>query len=156
MAHEIYLKLDSIQGECNEQSHKYWIVLDSFSSSISSASDDEASGACEHSPLEISKHIDRSSPKLALATCNLHRFNKGIIHICNQNATGVINSVVLECILWGVRCVSYSLSGEDSATDSLSLSYEKIEWHYRYLDPHSLSGRGLVATRWDRLTNSGG
>ncbi len=156
MAHEIYMRLDSIMGECIESFHMNWIVLDSFSCSISAPSDDEASGACELSEMEISKHIDRSSPKLALATCNLTRFDKGTIHICNQNATSSVNTIILECIIRGVRCKSYSLSGEDSATDSISLSYEKIEWLYRYLDPHSSDGRGLVVHRWDKLKNSGG
>ena len=155
MAHEIYLKLDSILGECNEIYHKHWIVLDSFSCSISSAdSDGNASGGCDHSPLEVSKHIDRSSPKLAIAACNLHKFNCGTIHICNQNATSQLNSIVLECVIRGVKCISYSLNGEDTSTDSLSLSYDSIEWHYMYLDPLSHNGRGRTVTKWDTSTNS--
>ena len=157
MAHEIYMHLDSIMGECNEIYHKNWIVLDGFSCSITSAFNDETmSGACEHGEMSISKLIDRSSPKLALATCNLTRFNEGIIHVCNQNATGQINSIVLECLIRGVRFLTYELSGEDTSTDSISLRYETIEWRYSYLDPHSLSGRGRIVTRWDTTSNSGG
>lgn len=157
MAHEIYMHLDSIIGECSEMYHKNWIVLDSFSCSITSAlSDGDLTGACQHGDLEISKHIDRSSPKLALATCNATKFNEGIIHICNQNATGQINSIVLECIVRGVKSLSYNLSGEDTSTDSLSLSYETIEWRYMYLDPHSQAGMGRIVTKWDTTKNSGG
>lgn len=157
MAHEIYFRLDSIIGECNEPFHRNWIVLDDFSFSITSAyNDSDISGACEHSDLSISKHIDRSSPELALATCNLTKFNRGTIHICNQNATSQMNSIVLECIIRDVRCLTYQLSGQDTSTDSLTLSYELIEWRYTYLDPSSQTGRGKIVKRWDIAKNSGG
>ena len=157
MAHEIYLHLDSIMGECNETYHKHWIVLESFNCSITSAySDGDMSGACEHGEVSISKQIDRASPKLALATCNLTVFNKATIHICNQNATGQINSIVLECIMRKIKLLSYELSGEDTSTESLSLKYEEIEWRYSYLDPYSLGGRGRIVSHWHTEKDTGG
>ena len=77
MAHEIYLKLDALVGECQEKDHVDWIVINSFSCSITAANsdnDDFYSGACEHAPIDITKHIDRSSPKLAIAACMRSRF----------------------------------------------------------------------------------
>lgn len=143
-------------GECNEPFHMNWIVLDDFSCSITSAfSDGDISGACEHSDLSISKHIDRSSPELALATCNLTKFNQGTIHICNQNATSNINTIVLECIFRDLRCLTYELSGQDTSTDSLTLSYQLVEWHYTFLDAASQSGKGRIVKRWDIAKNSG-
>ena len=158
MAQEIYLKLDAVIGECRETYHKNWIVLDSFSCSVTSADgdDDFYSGACKHSPLEITKHIDRSSPKLALAACQRTRFGQAIIHICQATASGFSSSIVLRCVLTGVTCISYSLSGEDHSTDSLSFEYHTIEWHYTYIDSSTLTGKGKLMARWDTKSNKGG
>jgi type VI secretion system secreted protein Hcp len=167
MAHEIYLKLyvetvpkeNFIIGEAQEQDHKDWIVIDNFSCSVTAASsdnDDFYSGASEHAPIDITKHIDRSSPKLALAACMRTRFAKATIHICQSTATGSHNTIVLECILRGVTCLSYSLSGEDNSTDTIALKYDVIEWHYTYVDPFTLTVRGKVISRWDTKSNKGG
>ena len=60
MAHEIYLHLDSIVGECNETYHKHWIVLESFNCSITSAySDGDMSGACEHGEVSILLYLTK-------------------------------------------------------------------------------------------------
>ena len=103
MAHEIFLKLDSIVGECNEVLHKKWIVIDSFSCSITAAGgDDDPCGGCEHSPLEISKHIDMSSPRLALAACRRTEFSTAYIDICKPTAGAY--DVILKCKLSGITC----------------------------------------------------
>lgn len=157
MAHEIYLHLDSIPGECNETYHKQWIVIDSFSCSIEAAGGSgDSSGACEHAPMEISKHIDRSSPKLALAACQRTEFNKATIDICKPTSTGLDSSVILKCILSGVTCLSYNLSGEDNSTDTVSLKYDIIEWHYMQVDSYTLASKGKIVTKWDTLKNTGG
>lgn len=159
MAHEIFMRLDAILGECQEQHHLNWIVLDSFSCSVTAASsdnDDFYSGASEHAPVDISKHIDRSSPKLALAACMRTRFAQAAIHVCQQTTTGLNSSIVLKCILTGVTCLSYNLSGEDNSTDTISLKYDAIQWHYTYVDPFTLTGKGTLISRWDTKSNKGG
>ena len=165
MAHEIYLKLDAILGECQQPDHMNWIILDSFNCSVTAANgenDDFYSGACEHSPIEISKHIDRSSPKLALAACQRTRFANAYIHICqasynNQSTFGNnYGTVVLRCVLTGVTCLSYNLNGENNSTDSISLKYDIIEWHYTYIDPFTLKGTSTLMSRWDTKANKGG
>jgi type VI secretion system Hcp family effector len=159
MAHEIYLKLDAIIGEAQEQHHKNWIVIDEFNCSVTAAEggdDDFYSGASTHVPIGINKHIDRSSPKLALAACMRKRFTKATIHICQSTTTGSNNSIVLQCILTGVTCLSYELNGQDNSTDSITLKYDVIEWHYTYIDPFTLTGKGKLISRWDTKSNKGG
>ena len=157
MAHEIYLRLDAVIGECQEQFHKNWIVIQSFTNSITGAgSGVESSGACKHGSVSISKEIDRSSPKLALAACNGYPFKMATIHVCQATTTGLHSSIVLQCILKDVVCSSYSLSGQNNSTDSIDLDYGSIEWQYTYVDPYTLTGYGKTIAKWDTTKNYGG
>jgi type VI secretion system Hcp family effector len=159
MAHEIYLKLDALVGECQEEYHRNWIVINSFNCSITAASsdnDDFYSGVCEHAPVDITKHIDRSSPKLAIAACMRSRFSQATIHVCQATTTGFNSTIVLKCILTGVTCLSYNLNGENNSTDTITLKYDAIQWHYTYLDPFTLTGKGTLISRWDTKSNKGG
>ena len=156
MAHEIFLRIEgpAILGESNETLHRQWIVIDSFSISITAAGgEDDSCGACTHSPMEISKHIDKSSPKLALAACKRTEFSKVYIDICKPTAGAY--DVILKCKLAGVICVSYSLSGEDQSSDSFSLLYDSIEWHYTALSSYTLAQSGGVMAKWEVDKNTG-
>ena len=94
-----------------------------------------------------------SSPKLALAACKRTEFKKAYIDICKPTAGAY--DVILKCKLSGVTCVSYNLSGEDQSSDSFSLLYDSIEWHYTALSSYTLAQSGGIMAKWSVKENKG-
>ena len=159
MSHDIYLQMKPIRGESTDQGHPDWMEIDSYDISITSAGDDDdSSGACEHSPISITKQIDFASPKLALAACNRTVFEQATIHVCvPTGSTAMINLTIMEYLLSGVTVLSYETTGSDSVpTDTIKLKYEAIECIYHHLNHATGQPMGKSLSRWDTLENTGG
>ena len=82
MSKDIFINITGIIGESTDTDHPLWIEVDSFNCSVSAAGgDDESSGACSHTPIEVSKTLDVSSPKLALYACQHKPISSVIIEV---------------------------------------------------------------------------
>jgi type VI secretion system secreted protein Hcp len=130
MGYTTYLKLDGITGECAEEAHRGWIVLDSFSHSLCGAP--PQGGQVNLSDLSIAKFVDRTTPLLARATAEGRMFKEAVIELCR---TDDAKGKFMELRLSRVRVTMHSLSGgpqSDLRTpyENLSLGFEKIEWNY--------------------------
>ena len=74
---DAYLKIDGIPGECQEENHKEWIQLLSYShavlhrgTNLGGGGARGSSGKAEHQDFRFSKYVDKATPKL-----NLHCVN---------------------------------------------------------------------------------
>ena len=80
---DMFLKIDGVEGESKDQSHRDWIDVLSFDMSVSRPIGPGAGGgraggqAAEASDLSLSKYIDKSSPKLVLACCDGKAYPRG-------------------------------------------------------------------------------
>lgn len=161
MAHEIYLRINTdsnseLKGECFEQAHLGWIVLDEFNFSVTGSSENyRSSGGPELSPISINKHIDKASPKLALATCMRSKFLKAQIDIC-QASSNEASTRILSVYLGGVIPVKYELNGEDNSKDSFDLLYETIKFEYQQINPFTFDPGDKIITHWSVLKSMGG
>ncbi len=70
-----FVKIQGIEGESNDQDHKKWIIIESWSWGVARTSSEAAAG-----DITITKAVDRSSPKLAECSAKGSSFPEVIIH----------------------------------------------------------------------------
>ena len=159
MSKDIFIQITGIIGESTDGDHPLWIEVDSFNCSVAAAGgDDESSGACTHTPIEVSKTLDVSSPKLALYACQHRPISSTIIEVCRPSGTGSFKTIpYLRVTLTNSVIIAYSVSGGDGVpSESFSLKYEKIQWHYIHTHHQTGAMIGNVISHWDTAKNTGG
>jgi type VI secretion system secreted protein Hcp len=125
---DAYLQIDGVKGE--SQTRPGWIEVSSFHwgvgrgiSSPTGGSSDRESSAPSVSEIVITKVIDKASPMLRQA--NMAGRHLGTVTLMMRKAGG---EQMLRYVLSDVMISSYSLgSGGDRPTESLTLSFRKIE-----------------------------
>ncbi|AIF82945.1 type VI secretion system effector, Hcp1 family [Candidatus Nitrososphaera evergladensis SR1] len=156
---DYFLKIDGIEGESTSDRHKGEINIESFSwgaSNTGSASAGGGAGAGKVSFQDISftKVIDKSSPKLMLATATGQ-------HIKQVTLTGEMSGKkgqqFLQIKLTDVLISSYQQGGSSGAvpTDSFSLNFAKIEFTYYPTNPDGSLGAPMTGG-WDIKENKKG
>ena len=129
MGYMTYLRMDGLAGDCTEEAHRGWLVVDSFSQSLSNQG--QAHGV-NLGDLSIAKFVDRSTPLIARATAEGRVFDDVRLELCRTDGS---RARFMEIRLSQVRVNMHSLSGGPQADvrtpyESINLSYEKIEWFY--------------------------
>jgi len=156
----MFLKIEGIPGESKDQNHKDWIDVLSFSKSVSRPIEPGAGGraggqAAEASDLALSKYIDKSSPKLALACCEGGHIPEVTLELINTRGGNKTPYMVYK--LHNVLVTSYSVSGDTSGnplpTEEITLNYESIEWTYVEFDGANRPKQEHVSF-WDFVRNA--
>lgn len=131
----IYLKIDGIKGNVEAAGHENWIDCSSMqwgvgrgiSASVGTAKDREASQP-SISEVVVTKLMDQASPYLFTEAC-VGKSKKAEIHLVKTDA-GKLESY-MEYTLENVLISGYSVSsGGDRPTESISLSFTKVEMKY--------------------------
>ena len=157
-----YIKIGDISGESKDQSHKDWIDVLSFDMGVSrpigpgGAGGGRAGGqAAERSDLVLTKYIDKSSPKLALACCEGAHVPEVTLELINTGGGNRAPYMVYK--LHNVLVSSYSVSGDTSGntppTEQITLNYESIEWTYVEFDGANRPKQEHVSF-WDFVRNA--
>jgi type VI secretion system secreted protein Hcp len=160
MAIDVYLQLDGIKGESNDDKHKDWIECRSAvwsvlqpKSATASTSGGHTAERCEHGDLVISKLADLSSPIL-LQTCSAGRtILKAKLEFMRADGQGLrikYYEVELENVLIGA--VVPSIQPGQILIEHVSLKYAKVKWKYTQQKVSGGAG-GNVAGGWDLATN---
>ncbi len=111
----IYMEIAGVSGEVTEKSHKGWIEIDS----LAWGSRGTPAQHTKSHDLTITKHIDKSSPKLAQAVSTGRQFYE--IRIDNVDAAGHVS---LDITLHNVTLTSVKMSSKgDTTSESFKLSY---------------------------------
>jgi type VI secretion system secreted protein Hcp len=108
-----FLRLDDLKGEATEEEHQDWIELTSWEQAVSNASASRiraarpladlaadwrghvrlaslGAGRPEFGGLQLTKHLDRTSPKLALACAQGRRFGEARLELMRQSPFSVL------------------------------------------------------------------
>jgi type VI secretion system secreted protein Hcp len=160
MAIDVYLQIDGIKGESNDDKHKDWIECTSAvwsvlqpKSATASTSGGHTAERCEHGDLVITKLADLSSPVL-LQTCSSGRtIPKAKVEFMRADGQGQrikYYEVELENVLIGA--VVPSIQPGQILTEHVSLKYGKVKWKYTQQKIAGGAG-GNVAGGWDLATN---
>ncbi|MHA2224546.1 MAG: Hcp family type VI secretion system effector [Candidatus Hodarchaeales archaeon] len=147
----MYLKIEGIDGESTDAAHDKWIDVIAYSHSLYSDIDmatggERSTGSVKHSPLRITKKVDKTTPKLYekcftasfIPTATLEFWSGGespkrFFMIELQNV--IISSVQ------GYGTV------DDRPTETVSIVYDKIKWTYTEYDLAGNS-KGNVESGW--------
>jgi type VI secretion system secreted protein Hcp len=153
-----YVKFDGIDGESQDDGHKDWINLLSFSQGQyippSSVGAGTAAARAVFEEIILTKELDKASPKLAEAVCKGTHFRKVEIHLARPLSGGP-TSTYYTCELENAVITSYHIdaSTEDPVpTEQLSLNFEKIKVTYIKTDPDGRSEE-RVEYGWDVRQN---
>jgi type VI secretion system secreted protein Hcp len=142
MAIDVYLQIDGIKGESQDDKHKDWIEVIGIHwgihqprSATASTGGGHTAERVEMSDISFSKLADLSSPILA-----------------QTGAMGkTIPKAKLENVLIGM--VKPHMGGDASfLTESVNLKYSKVKWKYTQQKIGGGSG-GNTAGGWDLATN---
>jgi type VI secretion system secreted protein Hcp len=135
---DIFIKLDGIEGEAQDDKHKNEIEVQSFSFGLSNSGSFAVAGGggSKHANLQdvhFTKLLDKSSPKLFEASATGHHIKKGEITFRKAGQKeGQLE--YFKVTLTDLLVSSYQLSDHAGATlpnEQVSLNYAKIEFDYK-------------------------
>jgi type VI secretion system secreted protein Hcp len=140
MAIEYFMKIDKADGESQSSKHKSEIELLSWSWGASNPTTivgaGMSAGKVSMSDISFTKRVDKASPKLlGLCVTGDHAANATIS--CQKQTGQKTPEDFLIIKLTEVYVSSYQVggsSGEDTGTESISVSYATIDYDYKVQD----------------------
>ena len=153
MAVNMFLKIDDIPGESQNEKHTDWIEISSYSWSgvlpgIAELGGGLASGKPDVSDLVLSKYMDKASPKLLLACCNGKPKPTVTFEVDRASEDPI---PYLKFTLENVGVTSWQSNGSgggEPPSESVALSYTKVTIDYTQLDKRGASV-GTVSANYD-------
>ena len=160
MAIDVYLYIDGIKGESNDDRHKDWIECKSVSfgveqpkSATASTGGGHTAERCEHRDIVLSKLADLASPIL-LQTCSAGRtIPKAKFEFMRADAQGErvkYFEIEIENVLIGA--VSPTVEEGDILTEDVALKFSKVKWKYTQQKISGGAG-GNTSGGWDLASN---
>lgn len=160
MAFDAYLQIEGIQGESLDNEHQNWIEVlqynyDAYQSASATAS--SAGGAASEraklSDFQITKFVDRASPKLYESCCAGQHFKRIVFHV---NRAGGKQLRYLEITLEEVIISSVTGNGAsagDLPLETVRFNFGRIKFNYIQQKRDNGTGSGNIAGGWDRIAN---
>jgi type VI secretion system secreted protein Hcp len=161
MAFDAFLKLEGVKGESMDKVHKGEVDLLSFSLGASNPTSSQGTGGLGAGKVSISsfnimKKMDAASPGLFSACCQGKHFPKATVTLRKAGGAAPLEYLVynfekvfVESIQW-----SGSTGGDDVPTESVSLTFGKIEITYKTQDAKGGS-KDTLGAKWDIEANTG-
>jgi len=159
MAVEMFLDIDTVQGESQAKSFENKIDIFSFSlgaSNPTSVSTGSGSGAgkVSISSMSIQKVVDKSSAKLFLACCQGKHFPKGKLTVREAGGDAPVEYLVMDFTQIFVDSISWGgASGGEKPSESLSFSFASIKMTYQEQKAAG-SGEKSGEAGWDLQKNT--
>src|SRR5579872_2979904 len=145
---DMFLKLEGIEGESNDEIKKNHIEIQSFSfgGSQSGSFNTATGGGTSKANLQdvhFTKQIDKSSPNLFGILTNGKHIDKATITVrkAGGDPKDYLTITLTPCFV-----SSYNISGHDGGgmpQESFSLNYDKIEFEYKTQDDKSNLGASI-------------
>jgi len=160
MAVDMFMKIDTVDGEAQDTKHKKEIDVLAWSWGISnngSAHNGNGAGSGKASvhDLTFTKWVDRATPNLALACCSGKHFKDATLIIRKAGAKPVeYVKIKMETVL--ITSVSTGGSGgEDRLTENITLNFAKVSLDYVPQDDKGAGGTAIPMS-WDIASNTQG
>ena len=147
----IYVNYDGIQGEATQQDHKKWIDVLSLSwgvgrgiSTVAGSGNNREASEPSVSEVSIVKAFDAASPKLFTESCT---GNVGKTVKIDLVSTGNPGVTYCTYTLTNALISSYSVSsGGDRPTESISISFTKLEFKFTPYDDKNKAGTPVTVS----------
>ncbi len=159
MAFDAYMKIDGVPGESTDSKHKDWIEIEGYSQTLSqpaSATASSSGGATaervDFGRFNITKLVDKATPKIFEACCTGKHIKEIIIEVCRSGAD---QQKFLEIRLEQAIISGYSQNGGgDFPSEALSISAGKYKIVYSQQKRADGTLAGNVSSGWDLTRNS--
>jgi type VI secretion system secreted protein Hcp len=157
MAVDMFMKIDTVDGEAQDAKHKKEIDVLSWHwgmSNAGSAHNGSGAGAgkCNVHDLTFTKWVDTATPKLALACCAGKHFKDATLVIRKAGDQPVeYLKIKMETVL--ISGVSTGGSGsEERLTENITLNFSKVNLDYVPQDDKGKPGTAIPMS-WDIAAN---
>jgi type VI secretion system secreted protein Hcp len=151
-----YLKIGDIKGQAADADHKDWIELLSVGQVVrrpmSAGAGGQAGrqqGTTELHDIQVTKRLDKSTPKLLEAVCDGKPFDEVEIHLCTaEGAKGrkPYYKLKLKHVIVSDHALTASTEGASADMESLALNFTEIEWCYTSFKPNGQADGDVKAT----------
>lgn len=163
MPFDCFMKIKDIDGESTDKQHTKWIELQSYSFGASQAvggASVSTGGArsgqrVDLQDMNITKALDKASPKIFAACCKGTHIPEITIELCR--ATGD-KQKYMEYKLEDVLVTSYQPSGHSMGeipNESVTFNPAVITLTYTETDHETGKAKGNVTANWDQAQNTG-
>ena len=161
MAVDMFLKVDSVDGESTDDKHPGEIEVLSYSWGVSQQKSGSASshgshtaGRADFNDFSIVKAIDKASPKLMLACADGTHLKSIRLELCRA---GGDKQPYMEYKFTDVIVTSFRPGGnghgEALPLEEVSFAFGKAEWKYTQTKVEGGKAAGNVAGGWDLKVN---
>jgi|SRR5215475_5843846 len=158
MAVDMFMKIEGVDGESKDKTHKKEIDVLAWSWGMSNSGSAHVGGGAGMGKVNIqdlsfTKYVDSSSPVLALACCNGTHYKEANLVVRKAGGTPVeYIKIKLEEVLISAVTTGGS-GGEDRLTENVILNFAKVGLDYT---PQDEKGAPLTAIPmcWDITANS--
>jgi type VI secretion system secreted protein Hcp len=158
MAVDMFIKIDTIDGEAQDSKHKKEIDVLSWTWGLRNAGSAHSGGGAgagkvNVQDLNFTKWVDSAAPKLALACCSGKHFNNAVLVIRKAGDKPVeYLKIKLDTVLTSSISTGGS-GGEDRLTENVTLNFSKISLDYIPQDDKGAPGTAIPMS-WDVASNS--
>ncbi len=157
---DYFLKLDGIQGESPDKTHKLEMEIDSFSWGETNAGTalqggGMGAGKVQMQDFHFVMRVNKASPKLFLCCANGEHIKTAIL-TCRK--AGKEQQEYLKYTFTDLLVSSYQTGGSAGNVvpmDQISLNFTKVEFEYKEQKPDGSLG-GSIKTHYDIKQQSGG
>lgn len=157
---DMYLKIDTIDGEATDSKHQDWIIIESMSHGVvrpttnvvAGGGASRTTGPCVLQDLVVTKDVDKSTPKLNLALCDGTSFQDVEIELVRSVAGTNQTFYKIEfhdVLVSSVQPSGSSDSSGDKPTEEVSFNFTKIVWTYTEYDDTKGTSKGQTTATWD-------
>ena len=155
MTTDSYVQIDGLKGESNDNAHKDWIEIISYSHGISqpaSATANSAGGGtsarCKHEDFVITKHVDLASPKLYELCSSGKHISKVTVELMRASGGSPVKYMAIEMDQVVISKVAPTTNGDDFPTEEVHFNYGVIKWTYTQQKRADGSKGGNVTGGW--------
>jgi type VI secretion system secreted protein Hcp len=159
MAVDMFLKLNGVDGESKDKTHKKEIDVLSWSwgmanSGTAHIGGGAGAGKVSVQDLAVCKYIDSSSPKLMLACCNGTHYDDALLAVRKAGGNNPVEYIKVKMEKVFITAVtSGATSGDERLTENVLLNFGKVSVDYTPQDEKGAPGTAIPFA-WDIAANS--
>jgi type VI secretion system secreted protein Hcp len=158
MAVDMFMKIDTINGEAQDSKHKKEIDVLSWSWGMSNSGSAHAGGGAGAGKVNVqdltfTKWVDTATPQLALACCNGDHFDNAVLVVRKAGKQAVEYLKITMDTVFVTSLSTGGSGGEDRLTENVTLNFSKVSLDYVPQDDKGAPGTA-VPMSWDISANS--
>ena len=157
MAVDMFIKIDTVDGESRDKAHAKDIDVLAWSWGISNSGSAHVGGGagagkCNIQDISFTKWVDSSTPKLALACCDGKHFKDAtlVVRKAGEKPVEYLKIKIEEVLITSIS--TGGSGGEDRLTENVTLNFAKVSLDYVPQDAKGAAGTAIPMT-WSIAEN---